>query len=160
MIAETKVDEERVQEHRSDIWVPQSRGVVFSFHSEARNLEVVTPPWLRFRILTPGHIEMREGAVIDYALKLHGIPLRWRSEIEVWEPPFRFVDVQTSGPYRVWRHEHLFKEMNGGTLVADSVQYRAPGGPLVERYIVRPDVERVFAYRRKRMQELFWKRPE
>jgi ligand-binding SRPBCC domain-containing protein len=122
------------------------------------NLAVVTPPWLQFRILTKGPIEMREGAVIDYTIRLHGIPLTWRSEIAVWEPPFRFMDVQTRGPYRIWRHEHTFREMNGGTVVTDDVKYLAPGGTLVDRWVVRPDLDRIFAYRRRKMQELLWKR--
>jgi ligand-binding SRPBCC domain-containing protein len=103
--------------------------------------------------------EMGAGTVIDYRLRLHGIPLRWRSEITVWEPPRRFVDVQRRGPYRLWEHEHLFLPKDGGTLVQDRVRYAVPGGsllaPLVDRLLVRPDLERIFAYRRQRLKEIF-----
>lgn len=133
---------------------------VFSFFSNAGNLEVLTPPWLRFRVLTEGEIPMSRGTQIDYRLRLHGLPLRWRSEITVWEPPHRFVDEQVIGPYRSWIHEHRFevKQRPGREAVviaSDEVRYQAPGGALVERLLVAPDLKRIFAYRAARLRERF-----
>ena len=119
-----------------------------------RNLEELTPPWLHFRILTPG-VEMRAGARMDYRLKLHGIPLKWQSEITLWEPPFRFVDRQTRGPYRLWIHEHTFQPKDGGTLMRDSLQYAVRGGALVWRFLVAPDLEKIFNYRRSRLELIY-----
>jgi ligand-binding SRPBCC domain-containing protein len=143
----------------SELWLPLPPEDVFPFFAEARNLEQITPPWLSFHVLAQHPPEMGAGTVIDYRLRLHGIPLRWRSEITVWEPPRRFVDVQRRGPYRLWEHEHLFLPKDGGTLVQDRVRYAVPGGsllaPLVDRLLVRPDLERIFAYRRQRLKEIF-----
>ena len=142
----------------TELWLPQPRDRVFPFFADARNLEAITPRWLRFEILTPGPIPMQVGARIDYRIRLHGIPLSWQTEITAWEPPFRFVDEQRRGPYALWHHEHRFEEKNGGTLCIDLVHYRAPGGPLrpwIEKMFVRPDVERIFAFRTERLRELF-----
>ncbi|MFZ5787076.1 MAG: SRPBCC family protein, partial [Acidobacteriota bacterium] len=133
----------------SELVLPRPREEVFPFFADARNLERITPPWLRFRILTPGPIGMREGALIDYRLRIHGVPVRWRTRIAAWEPPFRFVDEQVRGPYRSWVHEHLFDAVDGGTLCRDRVEYAVPGGAVVARLLVRPDTERIFAYRRE-----------
>src|SRR3954449_4385882 len=78
----------------------------FAFYADARNLERITPPWLGFEVTTPGAIEMRQGTLIEYRLKLHRVPVRWRTRIEAWEPPHRFVDTQLSGPYSHWHHTH------------------------------------------------------
>lgn len=139
----------------TEIWLPVPRDVVFPFFADAGNLERITPPWLKFSILTPQPIVMRVGAFIDYKIKVRGFPMRWKTEITAWEPPHRFVDEQRKGPYRQWIHEHRFEEKDGGTLVIDNVRYRAPGGPWVERLFVRPDVKRIFAYRQERLSELF-----
>jgi ligand-binding SRPBCC domain-containing protein len=125
----------------------------FAFYADARNLEAITPPWLGFELTTPGEIEMREGALIGYRLKLHGIPIHWRTRIEAWEPPHRFVDVQLSGPYSLWHHTHTF-EADGpdAVWIGDRVRYSVPLWPLGEianRLLVRRDVERIFAYRRE-----------
>lgn len=140
---------------RSTVWVPARRDDVFAFFADAFNLETMTPPWLRFRVLTPGPIPMHEGQSIDYRLRVHGIPLRWTSEIEVWDPPHRFVDRQVKGPYRFWRHEHRFTDEAGGTRIADTVHYDVPGGAWIHRLFVGPDVRRIFAFRRERLRELF-----
>jgi ligand-binding SRPBCC domain-containing protein len=126
---------------------------VFPFFADARNLDALTPPWLHFRILTPLPIEMREGAIIDYRLRLRGVPIRWRTEITEWQPPHRFVDVQRRGPYTLWRHEHRFSSVDGGTLVEDRVRYRMWGGRLVHSLLVRGDLERVFRYRQQQVRE-------
>lgn len=136
-------------------WLPRPLPEVFAFFADAGNLNALTPPWLRFEILTPRPITMRPGTLIDYRLRLRGIPVRWQSEITVWEPPHRFVDEQRRGPYRQWHHEHTFTERDGGTLVADKVRYAVWGGALVERWFVRPDVQRIFRYRQEKLAELF-----
>jgi ligand-binding SRPBCC domain-containing protein len=129
---------------------------VFDFFSDARNLETLTPPWLRFEILTPAPVEMRVGARIDYRLRLHGIPVRWQSEITVWEPGCRFVDEQRRGPYRRWIHTHEFEAVpGGGTVVRDVVRYAVPGGALVNRLFVAPDVARVFDFRERVLRDTF-----
>jgi ligand-binding SRPBCC domain-containing protein len=130
-------------------------GEVFSFFADARNLEALTPPWLRFEVLTPSPIEMRAGTLIDYRLRVHGVPLRWRSGITVWEPPHRFMDEQRRGPYRLWRHHHRFAAEGERTLVEDDVAYAAPGGALVERLFVNRDLARIFAFRRQALLDRF-----
>ncbi len=128
---------------------------VWPFFSNARNLEILTPSFLRFEVVTPDPIEMAVGTLIDYKLRIRGIPIRWQSEITVWEPPHRFVDEQRRGPYRAWIHEHTF-EMDGDTTLArDVVRYDHIGGKLVNRLMVGPDVSRIFAFREQVLQEIF-----
>jgi len=127
---------------------------LFPFFADAGNLEQLTPPWLHFRIVSPT-VEIRAGVRIDYRLKVHGFPLKWRSEITVWEPPFRFIDVQTRGPYRSWIHEHTFEYRDGGTLMRDRVQYAVTGGALVRNLLVAPDLEKIFNFRRARLECIF-----
>jgi ligand-binding SRPBCC domain-containing protein len=138
----------------SSIQVPGRLDEVFRFFSDPRNLELITPPFIRFRIVTPTVPEMHEGALIDYALRIRGLPLRWRSEITTWDPPHRFVDTQVHGPYRRWVHEHRFTGLGEETLVEDRVEYSVPGGRVVHRLFVRRDVERIFAYRATALQQL------
>jgi len=125
---------------------------VFAFFSDARNLEAITPAFLRFRILTPLPVEMRAGTRIDYALSLFGIPVRWTTRITVWEPGVRFVDEQESGPYALWRHAHLFEARGEKTRMRDVVHYREPLGPLgrlAHLLFVRRTLERIFDFRSK-----------
>ncbi len=124
---------------------------VFAFYSNAANLEAITPPFLRFRILTPTPIEMRNGTRIEYALSLHGVPVRWRTLITCWEPNVRFVDEQESGPYALWRHTHEFEPRGTSTLMRDAVEYREPFGALgqvAHVLVVRRMLDRIFDYRR------------
>ncbi len=139
----------------ADLWLPRPRSEVFPFFSEARNLEELTPPWLKFEVLTPSPIAMRPGTLIDYRIKVHGLPIRWRTEIIAWSPPDQFIDTQLSGPYTLWHHTHTFLERDGGTLCRDEVRYRPRGGALMNWLFVRRDVERIFAYRQKRLTEIF-----
>ena len=127
---------------------------VFHFFADAANLEAITPPWLRFRILTPLPLEMRTGALFDYRLRLHGIPLTWRAEITLYDPPQRFVDEQRRGPYRRWHHEHRFHESAQGTWIEDRVAYRLWGGRPVHSLLVRPQLERIFRFRQQRVRAL------
>jgi ligand-binding SRPBCC domain-containing protein len=138
-----------VLERSQRLAVPLERA--FEFYGEARNLEAITPPWLGFEVTTPGKIEMRTGALIDYRLKLHGIPVSWRTRIEAWEPPLRFVDAQSHGPYALWEHTHTFaRDGEDGVMIADRVRYALPFGPLGElahAAFVERDLERIFDYR-------------
>jgi len=140
---------------QTELWLARPRSEIFPFFAEASNLEALTPPWLQFEVLTPAPIEMRVGALIDYRIRVHGIPIRWRTEIAEWRPPHRFVDVQLRGPYTLWHHTHTFEEREGGTLCLDHVRYRPRGGVLVNWLFVRRDVERIFRYRQQRMREFF-----
>ena len=142
-------------EIKSEITLPQPLADVFPFFSDARNLERLTPDWLKFEVLTPDPIEMTAGTLIEYRLRLRGVPIRWRSEITAWEPPYRFVDEQRRGPYRAWIHEHTFEERDGQTIARDHVQYDHLGGRLVNRLLVGPDVAKIFAFRRQKMEEIF-----
>jgi ligand-binding SRPBCC domain-containing protein len=141
--------------------VPQDADQAFAFFADAFNLEAITPPWLRFRILTPRPIAMREGALIDYRLSLHRVPCRWHTRIDAWEPGRRFVDRQISGPFGVWEHTHTFEAVRGGTLIRDHVVYRMPLGPLGEigrRVLIGRDLERIFDYRREAIERLLVQR--
>jgi ligand-binding SRPBCC domain-containing protein len=132
-----------------------SREKIFPFFANARNLEILTPPWLKFQILTPGEIPMRVGTLIDYRLRVHGVPIRWRTKITDWNPPTGFADEQRRGPCRHWRHRHTFAEHNGGTVCGDRVDYAAPGGALIHDWFVRRDVEASFQYRAAALKQRF-----
>ncbi|MGO9259092.1 MAG: SRPBCC family protein [Bryobacteraceae bacterium] len=139
-------------------WIPRSLDEVFAFFSDARNLAAITPPWLGFRMLTPGPSQMGAGTKLRYRLSWHGVPVSWTTEIRRWEPPFRFIDVQLNGPYRLWHHTHRFEAHNGGTRMTDVVRYRLPfgiAGRAVHALKVRHDLARVFDYRSQRIGELF-----
>jgi len=138
-----------------ELWLPAPCEDIFPFFTDARNLQRITPPWLKFEVLTPEPIVMRPGTLIDYRLKVHGFPLRWRTEITEWEPPHRFVDTQLRGPYRLWHHTHSFEPRDGGTLCRDRVRYRVPGGALINALFVRRDVQRIFAFRRQKLEEIY-----
>ena len=142
---------------RCELWVPNPLSEVFEFFSRAENLERITPPWMQFKILTPLPMTMKQGATIAYALRVRGIPMRWLTEIERWNPPFEFVDVQAKGPYKLWRHTHRFSEVRGGTLIEDVVEYALPFGwigRVVHRLQVRRDLAQIFDYRTQRVQAL------
>ena len=138
-----------------ETWLPHPLEDVFPFFADARNLQTITPPWLSFRTLTVSEIVMKEGTRIDYELRVHNIPMRWQSEITVWEPPWLFIDEQRRGPYRSWAHEHHFFDMDGGTLAVDDVRYAVPGGVLVNALFVARDIEKIFQFRTRKLEELF-----
>ena len=140
---------------RADCIVPGELDEVFEFFSDAVNLERITPPWIRFQVLTPQPIEMRKGLLIDYKLRIRGLPMRWQSEITAWEPQRRFVDEQRRGPYRFWRHEHRFEPCEGGTRVLDEVHYGVPGGAIIHNLLVRRDVEQIFRHRQATLEQIF-----
>ena len=123
---------------------------VFPFFAEARNLERITPPLLGFQVVGDAPIEMRAGAIIQYRLKLHGLPVDWLTRIDEWEPGVRFVDQQLAGPYRLWHHTHTFEDRGGSTLMRDTVRYALPLWPLGELAmpLVRRDLKQIFDFRR------------
>ncbi len=130
--------------------LPGSPDEVFRFFADAANLEAITPPWLRFRIVTPQPLQLGEGALIEYRLRLHRMPIRWLTRIEEWEPGRRFVDAQVRGPYRLWHHTHTFEPHERGTLMRDTVRYSLPLGALgrlAHAAVVRRDLERIFDFR-------------
>ncbi len=139
----------------SELRLALSPSEIFPFFADAKNLGNITPPWMHFQILTPGNIEMRVGTLIDYRIKIHGLPVRWRTRITVWEPPFRFVDEQVKGPYQRWVHEHRFAKSGAGTLCLDRVRYSVLGGWIVNRLFVERDVRQIFAFRANKLTELF-----
>jgi ligand-binding SRPBCC domain-containing protein len=120
----------------------------FAFFSDAANLERLTPPWVNFRIVTAMPVVMRGGLEIDYRIAIHGVPVPWRSRIDVWEPGRRFVDRQLWGPYRWWRHEHRFEAAASGTPVIDEIEF-VPRLRWVSARLVQRDVARIFAYRQR-----------
>jgi len=138
--------------------LPGPPAEVFAFFADARNLEAITPPLLRFRVRNPDAIDMRAGALIRYRLRVRGVPVSWTTRISVWDPPLRFVDEQLRGPYALWHHAHTFEDDGaGGTLMRDTVRYAVGFGPLgalAVRLIVRRDVEAIFDYRATRIVEL------
>lgn len=138
--------------------VPRTIDEVFPFFADATNLERLTPPFLGFTILSPRPIDMRAGTIIDYRIRVNGIPMRWRTSIESFEPPHRFVDTQVKGPYARWHHTHTFREVPEGTEIADRVEYELPLGPLgrlAHALVVKRQLRTIFEYRQKVMRELF-----
>lgn len=130
---------------------------VFVFFADVRNLETLTPPWLQFEILTPGEIEMRVGSIIQYALRVHGLPVHWTTAITVWNPPHEFVDVQLRGPYVLWHHRHTFESAGHSTRMIDEVNYRLPLGWIgraMHSLMVRRDLETIFDFREQTVKRL------
>ena len=135
---------------------------VFAFFADARNLETLTPPWLRFEILTPGQIEMRAGAIIQYALRVHGLPVHWTTAITAWNPPHEFVDVQLRGPYVLWHHRHTFEAVGNSTRMIDEVSYRLPlgwFGRAMHSVMVRRDLKTIFDYREQMVRQILESTP-
>jgi ligand-binding SRPBCC domain-containing protein len=131
---------------------------VFSFFSEASNLEKITPPWLHFRILSQSTPKIEKGTLIDYRLRLHGIPIKWRTLIADWNPTHDFVDTQLKGPYKLWHHTHIFEAQNGGVLMTDRVKYQVPLGTLgrwAAGNFVKKDIEEIFRYRKEIITKFF-----
>jgi len=132
--------------------------VVFEFFSKPENLEMITPKSLSFNILTPTPVKMEKGSLIDYTIRLFGVPIHWRTLISDYEPPFRFVDQQIKGPYTFWHHTHTFRLVEGGVEIIDQVKYSLPLGwlgTLAHAIWVRKDLEKIFEYRKTVIQHYF-----
>ena len=143
-------------------WVPGTLEDVFAFFSVAENLARITPAEMGFHILTPPPIEMREGTILEYRIRIAGLPVRWRSRITGWDPPHRFADVQERGPYAYWEHTHSFAAEGDGVRMTDVVLYRLPFGPLgkiVHALAVRRMLERIFDHRNETILRLFPEKP-
>ena len=145
----------RTESLNRSLWVPRSLTEVFAFFADASNLQLLTPPWLQFRIVTPTPIAMAVGTLIDYRIGLHGIPMRWRTRISAWQPPHRFADEQLRGPYSTWWHEHTFQARDGGTEIMDRVYFRAPLAALSHPLLVRGELTRIFDYRHQIIGQRF-----
>lgn len=142
--------------YRTTTTVGRPLAEVFAFFSDAANLQRITPPELHFRIETPLPVDMREGALIVYRLRLFGVPFRWKTRISRWNPPLEFVDEQVRGPYREWIHTHRFQARGDSTGISDQVQYRLPLWPLGELAypLVRLQIGRIFRYRKRILHRL------
>lgn len=138
-----------------EVRLPASIDQVFEFFSDATQLERLTPDWLKFSVVTPTPIAMGEGKLIDYRLRVHGVPLKWQSRITCWDPPYRFADEQLRGPYRRWYHLHTFKPDGEGTICRDEVDYDFFGGPIIHALFVKRDLEKIFTFRTRVLQEIF-----
>jgi ligand-binding SRPBCC domain-containing protein len=129
----------------------------FEFYTDILNLKPLTPPWVHFEVTSPAPSTLETGTLLDYKLRLHGVPVRWRTRIETWEPPFGFVDTQVRGPYSLWEHAHVFEpDGDHATVAHDHIRYALPLGPLgatAHRLFVRRDLERIFDYRRSAIIE-------
>lgn len=151
-------EREREKELSAEQWLPHSIEEVYRFFSDEKNLEAITPEHLSFSVVGKSTPEIQKGTLIDYNLKLRGVPFKWRTEISEWEPNRRFVDEQLKGPYRKWRHEHDFEPFAGGTLIRDRVRYRLPlgkVGELLAGWKVASDVSGIFRFRREKIAERF-----
>ena len=126
----------------------------FAFFSDASNLQRLAPPWLRFSIRTALPIVMRAGTELEYRIRLYGLPIRWVTRIDLWEPTVRFVDSQLAGPLLFWRHQHRFESVGDGTRVIDDVEY-VPHAAWMTRRFVQRDVERIFRYRHEALRQIF-----
>jgi ligand-binding SRPBCC domain-containing protein len=135
--------------------VPLAR--VFRFFEDARNLEKITPPWLNFRIVNPDGIETRKGAEIQYVIRWMGLPIKWKTLISEYDPPRKFIDEQTRGPYSLWRHTHTFEETSAGVLIRDRVDYRLPlgiFGRIAHALLVRRQLHEIFRYRQETISRI------
>lgn len=138
----------------ADTWVDVPRDEVFPFFADAANLQVLTPPWLYFKIETALPVEMYPGRQISYRIKLRGLPMRWVSEISAYRPPDMFIDEQRKGPYRQWIHTHRFIEERGGTRLLDEVQFDMVARFLVGGWVAS-DLKKIFTYRHETLLKLF-----
>lgn len=157
------IADNRYQHFQIEQWVPQSVSKVFAFFSESKNLEVLTPDFLNFKVLRQSTEKITEGTLLDYRLRLHGMPIRWQSLITDWQPNFCFSDIQTKGPYSVWEHRHEFEEKNGGALIRDNVRFKVPFGALGDMVLtdfIQKDLKEIFNFRKKKIEELLGQTPK
>jgi ligand-binding SRPBCC domain-containing protein len=145
-------------ELRRSQFVPAPLGEVFRFFEDPRNLEQITPPFLRFRVVSTSDEEVRLDTRIEYRLRWQIFPMRWNSRISEYEKNVMFADEMLRGPYRRWYHRHYFEEVEGGVEILDVVEYQLPLGPLgrvAHAVVVRRQLEEIFDYRHQMIQKLF-----
>ncbi|NRA46174.1 MAG: TIGR01777 family protein [Oligoflexales bacterium] len=137
-------------------WLPKKIEEIWPFFADARNLEKITPPWLKFKVVAGEPESIGQDSSFKYALKIHGLPIKWHSKIKAWIPNEQFTDIQTKGPYRLWSHRHLFHPLAGGTLMEDRVEYGLPFAPFshVALPFVQKDLNKIFSYRKKVIADL------
>ena len=139
-------------------WVERSKDEVFDFFSKAENLEKLTPETLSFKILKKSTPNMQKGMLIDYKLKIHGIPCKWKTLISEWEAGDYFVDTQIKGPYKEWIHKHSFSERNNGTWMRDQIKFKTPFGRfgfLIAGFFIMKDLKGIFSYRKQAIEQIF-----
>lgn len=153
MLAGTRMKPHRIHEL---IYLPLSVEEVFAFFYDVGNMQRITPCEIDFRVMTPLPMEMKKGAIVDYRLRLFGVPFNWRSEITHWEPPRKFVDEEVFGPYKMWVHTHNFWSHGEGAVVEDEILYRLPLPPFGEiAYpLVWAELKRIMRYRRRMVRKL------
>lgn len=141
-----------------EMLAPVSMQDAFRVFEDPYNLARITPPWLAFRIISEGRVAMRKGAEIEYTIRWFGVPIRWKTRITAYEPPFHFVDQQIEGPYTLWRHRHAFRPTETGTIISDHVDYVLPFGilgQLMHQLVVRKQLREIFDFRQRALAELF-----
>lgn len=155
MKAQTKMS--RIYSLKREQLIPRPLDEVFAFFGDAENLERITPSWLNFNIVSPRPIAMAAGTHIVYRLKWHGVPMKWVTEIVEWAPPYKFVDVQLQGPYKLWRHTHTFEADGARTRMTDHVSYRLPFGwigQVAHALSVKKNVHEIFDCRSRMIQQI------
>ena len=140
---------------KTSMKLKKSREELFDFFSSINNLDLITPPVLKFRILGNKNIQIRDGSIFKYRLSLHGVPFTWKSKINNWDPPIKFVDEQIRGPFLIWSHLHKFSRENEFTIIEDIVDYKVPGGFLIHELFVRKDLINIFSFRFEKLKNLF-----
>ena len=155
LIQRSRLSQNGMRQFQTESLVDKPIDKVFEFFADPGNLEELTPPWLNFKIASPQPLGIGLGAIIDYKLRVHRVPIIWQSEITRWDPPNLFVDLQNKGPYRHWEHTHEFRQSGERTLVRDTVSYKVPGGFIVDKLFVRRDIKRIFGYRQLKLKECF-----
>jgi ligand-binding SRPBCC domain-containing protein len=149
--------------YKKSMTLPLPLEQVFSFFAQAENLEHITPPEMHFQYLTPLPIVIRQDALVEYRIRLYGIPMKWQTRIALWDPPHAFIDEQLKGPYALWRHQHLFYEDGkGNTMIDDQVTYALPLSPFgdIIHPIIRMQIERIFNYRQEITRQILLKELE
>ena len=148
----------KVYTFKKEQFVPSDLDTVFEFFSRPENLEKITPSSMGFNIITPTPIDMKEGAIIDYTVKIMGVPMRWRTMITSYKKNEYFVDEQLKGPYSYWHHKHTFKEVEGGVLIIDEITYALPIQAfrlIVHPVLIKPQLNQIFNFRFQTIKDKF-----
>ncbi|MEJ2543514.1 MAG: SRPBCC family protein [Calditrichaceae bacterium] len=143
---------------QTEVVLNDSNESVFSFFSNIENLERITPDWLNFTILRQTPIDIKKGSLFYFQIRIFKVPLKWKTEITCWEPPYRFIDEQLKGPYKKWIHEHRFIDEGNQTRMIDIVNYQVPGwffSSLIHKLFVRNAVKKIFRYRKETIKQIF-----